>query len=106
MATISIEVDDNELWSEVFGAGVESLGWWLIEFGSYTGWDRAGLVTVTLTDPDTGVVEGRKVLTVGHIAEAVSEAHEHGYRINWTDMDVFDADTVLQIALLGKVVFG
>lgn len=106
MATISIEVDDNELWSEVFGASVESLGWWLIEFGAGSGWDRAGMVAVTLTDPDTGVVEGRELLTVGDVAEAVSKAHEQGYRINWTDMDAYDADTVLQIALLGKVVFG
>lgn len=106
MATISIEVDDNELWSEVFGAGVESMGWWLIEFGDNTGWDRAGTVTVTLTDPDTGDVAGRKVLTIDHVAAAVSQAHEQGYRINWTDMDAYDADTVLQIALLGKVVFG
>ena len=106
MATISIEVDDNVLWSNVFGAAVESMGWWLIKFGAGSGWDRAGLVTVTLTDPDTGVVVSRRSFTVETIAEAVSKAHARGYRINWTDMDASDADTVLQIALLGKVVYG
>ena len=106
MATISIEVDDNELWSEVFGASVESLGWWLIEFGDNTGWDRAGTARVTLTDPDTGVVEGQMVFSAGNLATALSKAYEQGYRINWSDMDAYDADTVLQIALLGKVVFG
>lgn len=106
MATISIEVRDNDLWTEVFGASVESMGWWLVKFGENTGWDRAGIVSVTLTDPDTGLVEGQKLLTVDHIAEAVSKAHAQGYNIDWSGMDAYDADTVLQIALLGKVVFG
>ena len=106
MALIVIQVDDNELWSNVFGASVESMGWWLIKFGTYAGWDRPGTVTVTLTDPDTGKVEGRTTVVVEDLAKAVSKAHEQGYRINWSDMDAYDADTVLQIALLGKVVFG
>ena len=119
MATInltSITVDDKELWSCVMGSGWETWDWWrVIRYADGTDWKTPGKVLVAVADPDDEDQRVAKTITVDDLARAVSVAIEKNYNgglghmINWLSFEDYDAcasDVIMQIAVLGDVVYG
>lgn len=119
MASVIIELDDNELWGSVFGSGFDCdpvNRHWLKDysFGKDTTWNKAGTVTIEhITEADEDIVH-TQLLTVNDLARALSYAIQEGYRhvpcggAIGTDLDDFDscvADIILQLAIYGKEVF-
>ena len=119
MASVTIELDGNELWSAVFGSGFESdpvNRHWLKDysFGKDTTWNKAGIVTIEyITEADENIVHTRD-LDVNDLAQALSYAIQNGYRhvpcggaigIDFDDYDSCVADIILQLAIYGKEVF-
>lgn len=110
MAKITIEIDDADLWSEIFGSGFEKYPWWdAVDYLSDANWETPGAVALTLIDPDTpqdprrggyGVVETR------HLEKAASEVLQTYPHRNIFDMDAELADMILQTAVAGRVIFG
>lgn len=108
----------DALWSAVFGAAPEYLGWTGIKYLDGAGWCNPGRVRVTIYDPDdpADVVEGTKVLAPADLWLAAEETARRGYVDTCTgrpiradenfDFDACSADVVLQVAVLGEARFG
>ena len=110
MAKIAIvtEVDDQELWESVFGsAGTDWGSWWVEEkFLDGADWNKIGKVQLTvLNDEDEEVT---KVIGLEDIVKALPIANEQVYMdlFNFANYDAICADAILQVAVLGEVVFG
>jgi len=108
MATITMQVDDKELWSTVFGASPFSFGDHFLEAEYLDGatWDTVGRIKVVALDENDKQVE--KIIGIDDLANALPIANKQVY------MDLFDfenydsicADAVMQVAVLGKVIYG
>lgn len=109
---ISIRVDEKELWSAVFGASPEFFPWYRSIHFKGGGWETPGLVTVSMDDPDDEDKAITKDLTITEIAAAWAEAvsrdlYHCGTPLrNIDDFDSCASDIVLQLAVLGDVVYG
>ena len=112
MVTINIAVDDNELWSEVFGSGFEGESHWIERIDFVEGdWTTAGKVVIHADDYEgnTQVVP----ITVDDLGKALQELikrnskHCGGYLINATfdDWDACVGDMILQYAVWGNLVY-
>lgn len=111
MTTISLEVDAQELWRSVFGSAPTSFGdhyvYW--EYFGETDWDVIGEVEVAMYDGDSdydSAITAR--LNLEDIARALSVANQQVH-MDLLDFDQYDAvcaDAVLQVAVLGSVVYG
>ena len=106
MAKITIEIPDDELWSEIFGSGFSTLPWWKEALFINCDWDEPGVVDLTMQDPDTGDAFPPRLVTVDTLAEATSTVLQTYPHRNLNDMDAELADMILQTAVAGKVVFG
>lgn len=103
MAEIVIEIEDSVLWSEVFGSAFEQYLWWKeVEFLEGN-WEKPGKVRLVISGEG---VEAEAVVTVDDIAMACSEVAFFNGGFDSEGIDANIADTVLQTAVLGKVVFG
>lgn len=108
MAIITMQVDDKELWSTVFGARPFSFGDHFIEaeYLDDADWETVGKIKVVALDENDERVE--KIIGVEDLAKALPIANKQVY------MDLFDfenydsicADAVMQVAVLGKVIYG
>jgi hypothetical protein len=104
---------NRELWSSVFGAEAETWGWSTIEFLEGD-WETPGRAKVTFFDPEepTYIIATRE-LTMDTIWEALDEVIALRYVDACTfapihetcDWDACSADTLLQVAVMGKLVF-
>lgn len=106
--TISVEVNKQELWEAVFGSAWESFGnhWYSVEFleGS---WDEIGKVRLVAIDEIT-LLKTEKVVDIEELAKALPIANEQ-VSMDLFDFDDYDSicgDAVLQVAVLGEVVYG
>jgi hypothetical protein len=107
---VTYRMDDNELWSRIFGAAPESWSWWRSwTWLDGTDWNKAGRVRLGIDDPDYG--EGEKVLrsviTMTELVTAIEKAPAHVQcDLIGDNMDADSADVILQIAVLGEVIYG
>jgi hypothetical protein len=132
MATIKLEVDSNELWSQVWGSGYESDPVnrnWLMNttFKQGAEWDKMGEATIWYIPEDGDESDEKywdeehyqehcksKDVTITEIEDALSLAMQEGYRhvpcggkID-TDFDRWDScvgDILLQLIVYGKEVW-
>ena len=109
MATITIEVDDKELWSAVFGSAFETFGnhWWEIEYQKGTNWDKVGKVKLVAFDEVT-MEKTEKIVGIEDLVKALPIANKQ-VSMDLLDFDNYDAicgDAVLQVAVLGEVIYG
>ena len=107
--TISLDVKKQELWEAVFGSAFESFGthWHAIEYLGDTSWDVVGQVKLTAIDEVT-LLKTEKVVGIEELAKALPIANEQ-VSMDLFDFDDYDSicgDAVLQVAVLGEVVYG
>jgi hypothetical protein len=108
MAKVKITswVDETEFWSAIMGSGWESWEWWKdISYRGSADWDKPGVVTLTAYDPDTGEDEYTADLTIAELVKAYEEVNTTT-RIHWEDLDSVSGDAILQVAVLGDIVYG
>lgn len=106
---IPLEIKKQELWDAVFGSAFETFGnhWYEIEYLGDASWDVIGKVKLTAIDEDT-LLKTKKVVGIEELAQALPKANEKVY-MDLFDFDNYDAicgDAVLQMAVLGDVVYG
>ena len=105
---IPVELDRKELWSAVMGSAWETFGdhWQEYEYISGDWDDPTSKVRLVCHDSNYQNVE--KIVDIDAIAQALPIANKKVY-MDLFDFDSYDAicgDAVLQVALLGEVVFG
>lgn len=127
MASVSIRVDDQELWSNLFGSGFETESRiWLsrIEYLRDTSWDKFGGALLWHVPQDEDVDDDKyfgqdyqkhcdsTIVTIGAIAEALSDAIMRGYAhcgdkidLDFDNWDACVGDVLLQIVCYGDVIF-
>lgn len=117
MATVKmqVEIDDDELWSMIFGAAAGTWSWWrAMDFADGCDWNIAGECTLVIENPDydedeLGSKETiEKVVTVSDLAAGISALDDpFVYRqLKNEDFDADGADRVLQFVVLGAVAYG
>lgn len=108
MAKITTEVDDQELWEAVFGsAGTDWGSWWIEEkFLDGADWNIIGKVQLTILDDNDEEVT--KVVGLDDIVQALPIANKQVYMdlLNFDRYDAICADAILQVVMLGEVVYG
>lgn len=107
--TIPLEVNKQELWEAVFGSAFESFGthWHEVKYLKGADWDVIGKVKLVAIDEVT-LLKTEKVVGIEELALALPIADKQVY-MNLFDFDNYDAicgDAVLQVAVLGEVVYG
>jgi hypothetical protein len=112
MAKIEIEINDSELWSAVFGSAFESFGthWEEVQYldckNGYD-WQPGASVRLVAIDEQTGETTEKNV-TLHDLITALPIANKQVY-MDLLDLDNYDAvcgDAILQVAVLGEVVYG
>ena len=106
---IPFAINKQELWDAVFGSAFESFGthWHEVEYLGDADWDKIGQVKLVVIDEVT-LLKTEKVIGIEELAEALPKANEEVY-MDLFDFDEYDAvcgDAVLQMAVLGEVVYG
>ncbi len=107
--TISLEVKKQELWEAVFGSAWETFGnhWYSVDYLGDASWDVIGQVKLVAIDEVT-LLKTEKVVGIEELAKALPIANEQ-VSMDLFDFDDYDAicgDAVLQVAVLGEVVYG
>jgi len=108
-ATVQIEINKQELWDAVFGSAFESFGnhWYEVDYLDDTDWDKIGKVRLVAIDEMT-LLKTEKIVGIEELLKALPIANEQVY-MDLYDFDDYDAvcgDAVLQVAVLGEVVYG
>lgn len=108
MAKITIEIDDADLWSEIFGSGFGSYPWWGDVVWVRGDWEKPGVSYLQLIDPDTqdGEVVAAHHIALNDIEAAISTVLQKYPYYNIFDIDAELADMILQTAVAGRVIFG
>jgi hypothetical protein len=109
MIIIPRAIKKQELWEAVFGSAFESFGthWHEVEYLGDADWENIGQVKLVVIDEVT-LLKTEKVIGIEELAEALPKANEKVY-MDLFDFDEYDAvcgDAVLQMAVLGEVVYG
>lgn len=105
---IIVEIDENEMWSAIFGSAFVSFGthWYEVEYLEGD-WDKIGKVRLVIQDEVDGSLT-EAVVGLEEVARALPIANKQVY-MDLFDFDSYDAicgDAVLQVCVLGKVVYG
>ena len=105
---IQVPFKRQELWEAVFGSAFETFGthWQEVDYVGDTDWDKIGSVRLVCHNADYKNVE--KIITIDDIAGALPKANAKVY-MDLFDLEQYDAiagDAVLQMAVIGDVVFG
>jgi len=111
---VSRSIRADEFWSNIMGSAWESYEWWLeLEYLDGAEWDRVGRVRITVLDPSSDTDEAiTKVIGLPDLIEAWDKALRtcstlgNSQPLNIEDLDAADGDCVLQIAVLGEVIYG
>lgn len=110
MIVIPVQVEPEEFWSNLLGSAWEDWDWWQsIKYSEGSQWDKVGEITVSITDPDDEEEEEviTKTLGVQDLADAYAKyISQTKNTVNWEDFDACSGDAVLQIAVLGEIVYG
>jgi hypothetical protein len=106
---IPLAVKKQELWEAVFGSAWESFGthWHECEYLGDADWEHIGQVRLVAIDEVT-LLKTEKVIGIQELANALPIANEQ-VSMDLFDFDDYDAicgDAVLQVAVLGEVVYG
>lgn len=115
--TQKVDVDPQELWEATFGSSFEVHEWWVgIEYVNGADWDKPGVAHLEIDDPEQ---PGRSCFRdvdmdrlLWAVAKATAECRDActGNAINpakgEVDFDACVGDCILQIAVLGEVVYG
>ena len=109
MIIIPRAIKKQELWEAVFGSAFGSFGthWHEVEYLGDADWENIGQVKLVVIDEVT-LLKTEKVIGIEELAEALPKANEEVY-MDLFDFDEYDAvcgDAVLQMAVLGEVVYG
>jgi hypothetical protein len=107
--TIPLTHIKQELWEAVFGSAFESFGnhWHEIEYLGNTDWDVIGQVRLVAID-EISLLKTEKIVGIEELAKALPIANQQ-VSMDLFDFDDYDAicgDAVLQVAVLGEVVYG
>ena len=115
MATVQIitEIDENELWSRIWGSEPQSFGSWFFGLRYLTGdWDKVGQVKVVLQDPEDYEDPQRTVtgtITLDKIVKALNDpkfpAHLRQHIMD-DNADCIDSDAVIQFIVFDEIVYG
>jgi hypothetical protein len=107
---ITIQMDAQEVWSNVLGSAWEDWDWWeKIKYSEGSDWDKVGEITLSITDPNDEENVITKTLGVQDLAKAYAELASKNYggtNLDIHDLDAVYGDCVLQQAVLGDVVYG
>jgi len=108
-ATVQIEINKQELWDAVFGSAFDSFGnhWYEVDYLEDTDWDKIGKVRLVAIDEMT-LLKTEKIVGIEELLKALPIANEQVY-MDLYDFDDYDAicgDAVLQVAVLGEVIYG
>jgi hypothetical protein len=108
-ATIQVEINKQELWDAVFGSAFESFGnhWYEVDYLEDTDWDKMGKVRLVAIDEIT-LLKTEKIVGIEELLKALPIANTQVY-MDLYDFDDYDAicgDAVLQVAVLGEVIYG
>jgi len=108
MRPVIIEIDEQELWSAVFGSAWESFGTHWSECEWLEGdWEHIGKVRLVAKDEVTEE-EWEQVITIDTLLKALPIANKQ-VSMDLFDFDDYDSicgDAVLQVAVLGEVIYG
>lgn len=118
--TVKVIWDESRvrrLWCNILGGGWEYCSWWReVRYAEGADWDKPGKVTLWVDHPDfaEGTKEKRKTISPKDVVEALYKAMEKGYVDACTGSPIFEemswdqcsSDVILQIAVLGEVVYG
>lgn len=106
--TIKFEIDQNELWSSVFGSSPFSFGYHFTEcdYLGDTQWDKVGKVRIKGYNENDKLVT--KTIGIKELANALPIANQQVYMdlFNFDNYDAICADAILQVAVFGKVIYG
>ncbi len=104
---IPVQVEAEEFWSCVLGSAWETWDWWQsIKYSEGSDWDKVGEITVSIDDPENEDEVITKTLGVQNLANAYATLLSEVSDINWQDLDAVSGDNILQIAVLGEVIYG
>ncbi len=108
-ATIQVEINKQELWDAVFGSAFESFGnhWYEVDYLEDTDWDKMGKVRLVAIDEMTEI-KTEKIVGIEELLKALPIANTQVYMdlYNFEDYDAVCGDAVLQVAVLGEVIYG
>jgi hypothetical protein len=112
---ITLVHDVTDIWDEVFGSGWETCPWWRnVKYHDGAAWDKPGRVTIGIEGPEGDVILEKDV-TPETFCAALERVISEGYRdactgevIRLDDFmwDSCSGDVVLQMAVLGEVIYG
>ena len=107
---LPVAVDDQELWSNVFGSAFEMFGTHLAyeEYLDDTDWDHIGQVEIAMYDSEEDDSAITRLIDISVLAEALPIANRQVYMdlFNFDNYDAICGDAILQVAVLGEVVYG
>lgn len=100
-------VNKNELWSDVFGSGLEHYEWWLgVEFLEGD-WNVSGIAKVTYLNEDNK--RASKLIGIVDIANAYSSLASSGWEHCCGDSidepDGCTSDAIMQVAIFNELIY-
>lgn len=109
--TIPMQVEAEELWSDVFGSGWEYFEWFTaIKYEEGSDWDKPGTVLIkswSPTDEDKRIITR---ITLDDVVEAYTTLTNKGWsHCGGSGLDNADActsDAILQTIIYGELVYG
>jgi hypothetical protein len=110
---LTFTVPTEELILGVLGSGYLMHEWWVNAYfnedfdeDKLPELDTTPFIRLTITDPDNEDDTVIEWLTINDIVQGVNAIMKQCPWVRWDDLDANDADSVLQHAVLGKVVYG
>ncbi len=104
MVQLTINVDDEDFWSNILGSGWEDWPWW-DDYNYLDGsdWDKIGKLELKV---DYDGTKKTKVIGLSDLVDAYETLTAKGMRIDLEDVDADFGDRILQQAVFGEVIFG
>ena len=106
-------INVEELWSETFGSGWEHAGFDIrVKYANGTDWETPGISAVAIHNGDQWVIKQVGIATLldaYRTLKAMADRGEYNHCGTGVDLGNFDAcvsGDLLQIAVLGKIIFG
>ena len=100
---------NQELWEAVFGSAPFSFGthWHEVKFYKGADWNKIGRVRLVAIDEVT-LEKTEKIIGIRDLMKALPIANEQVWMdlYNPEEYDAICADAVLQVAVLGEVIYG
>jgi hypothetical protein len=106
-------VDPQEFLQNLLGASGTDWDWWMtVEFDEGYDWDTHptdpdhAFLTLGIEHPSEEGLEFTRKVSASDLRQAHDACIEEGYAFAWDNHDASSADSVLQMAVLGEVVYG